>query len=68
VTATGSDIFTIQFGDNGSFIGLDEFSVSSGGLSTSRVVPEPTTWAMMLIGFAGLGYAGYRRAREPRPA
>jgi PEP-CTERM motif len=26
-------------------------------------VPEPSTWAMMLIGFAGLGYAGYRRAR-----
>jgi PEP-CTERM motif len=22
-------------------------------------VPEPSTWAMMLIGFAGLGYAGY---------
>jgi PEP-CTERM motif len=31
-------------------------------------VPEPSTWAMMLIGFAGLGYAGYRRAREPRAA
>ena len=31
-------------------------------------VPEPSTWAMMLIGFAGLGYAGYRRAREPRTA
>ena len=23
-------------------------------------VPEPATWAMMLIGFAGLGVAGYR--------
>jgi uncharacterized membrane protein len=32
-------------------------------------VPEPSTWAMMLIGFAGLSYAGYRRpsgARELR--
>ena len=29
-------------------------------------VPEPSTWAMMLIGFAGLGFVGYRRAREPR--
>jgi hypothetical protein len=27
-------------------------------------VPEASTWAMMLIGFAGLGYAGYRRARR----
>jgi hypothetical protein len=25
--------------------------------------PEPSTWAMMLIGFAGLGFAGYRRTR-----
>jgi hypothetical protein len=23
-------------------------------------VPEPSTWAMMLIGFAGLGYAALR--------
>ena len=23
--------------------------------------PEPSTWAMMLLGFAGLGLAGYRR-------
>jgi hypothetical protein len=25
------------------------------------VVPEPSTWAMMLIGFACLGYAALRR-------
>jgi hypothetical protein len=27
-------------------------------------VPEPSTWAMMLLGFAGLGFAGYRRSRK----
>ena len=27
-------------------------------------VPEPSTWAMMLIGFAGLGFAGYRTSRK----
>jgi PEP-CTERM motif len=31
-------------------------------------VPEPATWAMMLAGFAGLGWAGYRRARKARAA
>jgi PEP-CTERM motif len=28
------------------------------------VVPEPSTWAMMLLGFAGLGFAGYRASRR----
>jgi hypothetical protein len=31
-------------------------------------VPEPSTWAMMMLGFAGLGYAGYRRARVAEAA
>ena len=31
-------------------------------------VPEPSTWAMMLLGFAGLVYAGHRRARDWRAA
>ena len=27
-------------------------------------VPEPATWAMMLLGFGGLGFAGYRRSQK----
>jgi PEP-CTERM motif len=27
-------------------------------------VPEPSTWAMMLLGFAGPGYAGFRRTSK----
>jgi unsaturated chondroitin disaccharide hydrolase len=34
-----------------------------GWVLYSPTVPEPSTWAMMLVGFAGLGFAGYRRAR-----
>jgi hypothetical protein len=30
-------------------------------LELSPAVPEPSTWAMLLIGFAGIGYAAYRR-------
>jgi hypothetical protein len=30
-------------------------------LAVGGAVPEPSTWTMMLIGFAGLSYAGYRR-------
>ena len=27
----------------------------------AEAVPEPSTWAMMLLGFAGLGFMAYRR-------
>ena len=29
-------------------------------------IPEPSTWATMLIGFAALGFAGYRTSRKGR--
>jgi hypothetical protein len=35
-----------------------------GNVIVSSGVPEASTWAMMLLGFAGLGYTGYR-ARRP---
>ena len=40
---------------------------SAGGLSLTAA-PEPSTWAMMLVGFAGLGFAGYRKARKTAAA
>jgi hypothetical protein len=33
----------------------------------SLTAPEPSTWAMMVLGFAGVGFAGYRRARKAGP-
>jgi hypothetical protein len=30
--------------------------------------PEPSTWAMMMVGFAGLGFAGYRKTKVARTA
>jgi hypothetical protein len=38
------------------WIGSESFSVNSAA------VPEPSTWAMILLGFAGLGFVGHRRA------
>ncbi len=37
-------------------MGLDAVSVT-----TPSAIPEPSTWAMLLLGFAGVGYLGYRR-------
>ena len=42
-------------GGNGSY---------SGTLSFSSAVPEPATWAMMIIGFTGAGVAIRRRRRD----
>jgi hypothetical protein len=35
---------------------------------TLSSVPEASTWAMMLVGFASLGFAGYRKTKTPRTA
>jgi hypothetical protein len=37
-----------------------------GTLSTTQVgaVPEPATWAMMILGFAGVGFMAYRRRNQ----
>ena len=32
-----------------------------------EAVPEPSTWALMMLGFAGLGFAGYRSGRRRCP-
>ena len=38
----------------------DDFTVGA------TVIPEPSTWAMMLLGFAGLGSSGYRQTRKAK--
>ena len=46
------------------------FTPITGGVVTGNLtfqlipVPEPATWAMMLVGFAGIGFA-MRRRRQP---
>jgi hypothetical protein len=41
-----------------------EFSPGVGNSPLSAAVPEPSTWAMMLAGFAGLGFVTFRRSRK----
>jgi len=48
--------------------GLGEDAVDALALISVTSVPEPSTWALMLIGFAGLGVAGYRRSLKKAAA
>jgi PEP-CTERM motif len=54
-------------GDGFGFFG-DVRLTDSLAAGNPMAAPEPATWAMLLVGFAGLGFAGYRRARQPRAA
>jgi choice-of-anchor A domain-containing protein len=38
------------------------------GALPSMAAPEPSTWAMLMAGFAGLGFLGWRRARNDAAA
>jgi hypothetical protein len=42
----------LAYPNNNEYVGNSDFAV-----------PEPITWVMMLMGFAGLGFAGYRKAK-----
>jgi hypothetical protein len=42
--------------------------ISVSGSNSSSVIPEPSTWVMMVLGFAGLGYAAVRRSSKDRSA
>jgi PEP-CTERM motif len=62
----------ISFSPSGDDEAITQFKTAAGGflegdvtsvsvtVSSSSPVPEPSTWAMMLIGFAGMGFAGSR--------
>jgi Protein of unknown function (DUF642)/PEP-CTERM motif len=57
-TATGTSTLISLIGNSGdNYIGLDNVDVLE-----TRGVPEPATWTMMILGFAGLG--GAMRARR----
>jgi hypothetical protein len=70
-TYTFDLLYSDQIDGSVNGIGTTQFydSHTDGSFSTAAgAVPEPSTWAMMLIGFAGIGYAGYRSARKTRLA
>ena len=42
----------------------DAFEVGGFSIRAVAAVPEPSTWAMMILGFAGVGFMAYRRKNK----
>lgn len=70
--ANGSNIFDIIAGAGESYTSASFVVSGTGGFNdfkqlrlvlASGAVPEPATWAMMLLGFGGIGFAMRRRRR-----
>ena len=45
---------------------MDTFvgSMDTLKIEVTEAVPEPSTWAMLLLGFAGVGFMAYRRRNQ----
>jgi hypothetical protein len=42
-----------------------KYALEAPSFHAVAAVPEPTTWAMTLLGFAGVGFMAYRRKSKP---
>lgn len=64
VSATGADVIdSVRIVMTGGIVD-DVEQVRLGTIASISAVPEPTTWAMMLIGFCGLGFMVYRKKKQ----
>ena len=65
-TGAGETILSATFSNSPV---IDAFEVANFRVHTvpdTRIgaIPEPSTWAMMILGFAGVGFMAYRRSRK----
>jgi hypothetical protein len=72
-TTTSGTLADLVFTLNAAAVSDIEAQIKAGkefaiGGATSAPVPEPSTWIMMLAGFAGLGVIARRRAAKRRAA
>jgi hypothetical protein len=71
LTLNGLNLSTLDFGgaaSEGSGVFFPYAQGATAGfwdltLNNSAPIPEPATWAMMLVGFTGLCFAGFRKAK-----
>ena len=65
-TSTHAETYTFRCPNEENCNGDNNDGFFSGGTVAISAVPEPATWAMIIIGFAGIGFLSYRRKNSPR--
>lgn len=61
VTAQGNELIkTISFTADGQLDDVQQVRVDG----VMKAIPEPSTWAMMILGFFGIGFMAYRRKQN----
>lgn len=58
----GTNLTWVTLHSDTGFSQIKQFELS--GVTAVTAVPEPTTWAMMILGFAGVGFLAYRRRSD----
>ncbi|WP_083219116.1 PEPxxWA-CTERM sorting domain-containing protein [Bradyrhizobium icense] len=75
INVNGNNFFSLQSGGGEIITSVSILALNGlfedvrqerlGGIQTiSGAVPEPATWAMMILGFAGVGFLAYRRKKQ----
>jgi hypothetical protein len=63
--SAGPYAFSLNFGPLGSGAANAAADFVVDNIDISVAVPEPATWAMMIMGFMGIGFLAYRRRTTP---
>ena len=67
---SGPVTYNVQSGDSTdgylqTYDGSEQLYLPESSVTISPAVPESSTWAMLLLGFAGVGFMAYRRQSKP---
>ena len=64
-TASTETLSFLAWGDNGNDTNLPP-TVFLSGVNSPSLIPEPSTWAMMMLGFLGIAFVGRRKLLAKR--
>jgi hypothetical protein len=62
-TASSETLSFLAWGDNGNTTNLPP-TVFLAGVNSPSLIPEPSTWAMMVMGFLGMAFVGRRQLKR----